>query len=57
MAKFVEWSDDLSVGIEEIDVQHQVLVRLINEMHEAIGGRPRQLGFLAIHDLVCAARH
>ena len=39
MAKFVEWSDDLSVGIEEIDVQHQVLVRLINEMHEAIHQR------------------
>ena len=39
MAKFVAWSDDLSVGIEEIDVQHQVLVRLINEMHEAIHQR------------------
>jgi len=39
MAKFVEWSDDLSVGIEEIDAQHQVLVDLINEMHEAIHQR------------------
>ena len=36
MGKFVEWSDVLSVGIEEIDVQHQVLVGLVNEMHEAI---------------------
>jgi hemerythrin len=36
MARFVEWSDVLSVGIEEIDVQHQVLVGLVNEMHEAI---------------------
>ena len=36
MAKFVEWSDVLSVGIEEIDAQHQVLVGLVNEMHEAI---------------------
>jgi len=36
MGKFVEWSDVLSVGIEEIDVQHQVLVGLVNDMHEAI---------------------
>lgn len=39
MAKFVEWSDDLSVGIEEIDAQHQVLVDLVNEMHQAIHNR------------------
>ncbi|EXJ12631.1 bacteriohemerythrin [Imhoffiella purpurea] len=36
MAKFVEWSDALSVGIEEIDAQHRVLVELVNEMHDAI---------------------
>ena len=39
MAKFVEWSRDLSVGIEEIDDQHKVLVDLVNEMHEAIHQR------------------
>lgn len=39
MANFVEWSDELSVGIEEIDAQHRVLVDLINEMHEAIHQR------------------
>jgi hemerythrin len=39
MAKFVEWSDDLSVGIEEIDSQHKVLVDLVNQMHEAIHQR------------------
>lgn len=39
MSKFVEWSDDLSVGIEEIDAQHQVLVGLVNEMHDAIHRR------------------
>ena len=31
MVKFVEWSDVLSVGIEEIDDQHKVLVGLVNE--------------------------
>jgi hemerythrin len=39
MAKFVEWSDTLSVGIEEIDAQHQVLVDLVNQMHDAIRER------------------
>lgn len=39
MSNFVEWSDALSVGIEEIDEQHKVLVDLINKMHEAIHQR------------------
>ncbi|HCB14353.1 MAG TPA: hemerythrin [Gammaproteobacteria bacterium] len=36
MIKLVEWSDALSVGIEEIDAQHKVLVDLLNEIHEAM---------------------
>ncbi len=36
MAELVKWSNTLSVGIEEIDQQHKILVRLVNEMHEAI---------------------
>jgi len=39
MGKFIEWSNVLSVGIDEIDTQHQVLVDLVNEMHEAIHAR------------------
>ena len=39
MSKFVEWSNELSVGIEEIDTQHQVLVDLLNQIHEAIQQR------------------
>lgn len=27
----VQWSDELSVGIEEIDNQHRILVDLLNE--------------------------
>jgi hemerythrin len=38
-SRFIEWSDALSVGIEEIDSQHMVLVDLINEMHDAIHER------------------
>lgn len=36
MTKLVEWSDDLSVGIEEIDEQHKKLVALLNQMNDAI---------------------
>ncbi|MFM8332296.1 MAG: bacteriohemerythrin [Candidatus Methylumidiphilus sp.] len=32
--KFAEWSDELSVGIEEIDVQHKMLVELVNRLYE-----------------------
>ena len=39
MSNFVEWDDTLSVGIEEIDEQHKVLVDLVNKMHEAIHQR------------------
>jgi hemerythrin len=39
MGKFIEWTNALSVGIEEIDEQHKVLVDLVNEMHDAIHQR------------------
>lgn len=32
----IEWSDDYSIQIPEIDEQHKVLVGLVNEMHAAI---------------------
>lgn len=35
MAKlFVEWTDDLSVGIQEIDNQHKILIDLINRLFD-----------------------
>lgn len=36
MNKFVEWSAALSVGIDEIDAQHQALIDLINEMQDTV---------------------
>lgn len=30
----IAWSNQLAVGIEEIDAQHQKLVQLINALHE-----------------------
>lgn len=35
-APLIVWSDELSVGIEEIDAQHKVLVDLLNQLHIAI---------------------
>ena len=35
----ISWSDALSVGIQEIDEQHKVLVDLLNQLHTAITQR------------------
>ncbi len=35
----IDWSDELSVGIQEIDDQHQFLVELLNKLHRAIHQR------------------
>lgn len=32
----VEWSEELSVGIQEIDEQHKILVDLLNQLYGAI---------------------
>lgn len=35
----VAWNEDLSVGIQEIDEQHMVIIDLINQLHFAIVNR------------------
>ena len=32
----IQWTEDLSVGVGEIDIQHQVLIGTINELFEVI---------------------
>lgn len=32
----MEWDESMSVGVEELDAQHQKLIALINEAYEAI---------------------
>ncbi len=34
--KYIEWSDKLSVGIQEIDEQHKYLVDLVNDLNVAL---------------------
>lgn len=36
MKNLIDWTDDLSVGIEEIDEQHKILVGLLNRLYQAI---------------------
>jgi len=36
VADFIEWSDEISVGIQEIDEQHKKLVNLINRLYDAM---------------------
>jgi hemerythrin len=36
MRDLVEWNDDLSVGIQEIDEQHKILVNLLNRLYHAV---------------------
>ncbi|MBT7185719.1 hemerythrin family protein [Candidatus Bathyarchaeota archaeon] len=33
---FIDWSDELSVQVAEIDQQHQKLVAMLNELHDAM---------------------
>ena len=32
----ITWNDNLSVGVKSIDLQHQELIRMINDLHDAM---------------------
>lgn len=48
-----KWSDELTTGVSEVDRQHQELIRLVNDFHDALlQGRGREvvektIGFLS----------
>lgn len=50
----MNWSDDLSVGVHEIDEQHKVLVGLINTLHEAMMNKQGKLVVKKILDELAA---
>lgn len=50
MSELIAWDDSLSVGIDEIDEQHKVLVRLLNDLNQAIKEHHGNEACLAILD-------
>jgi hemerythrin len=42
MKNLIEWTDDLSVNIQEIDEQHKILVDLVNKLYKSIITRTEQ---------------
>lgn len=51
---FMKWSDDLSVEVKEIDQQHQRLIELINQLHEAMINKQAKLVISKIIDELTA---
>lgn len=49
MTQFLQWSEEISVGVEELDKQHKVLVNLINTLHDAMQERRSQE---AVRDII-----
>ena len=39
MAQFVQWTQEIEVGIQEIDEQHKQLVRMLNDLFEVMIGK------------------
>jgi len=50
---FIKWDDSYSVKVTEIDMQHQKLVAMINELHDAMkDGRGKEVIGKLIIDLI-----
>lgn len=53
MAQLVVWTDELSVGVQELDDQHKALIDMLNSLGEAIhSGRSRQVRVAIFNKLI-----
>lgn len=53
----IEWEDNLSVGVQEIDAQHKVMIGILNELNDSMMlGQPRDKTKSLLHRLVSHAR-
>lgn len=50
----MKWSDDLSVGVDEINAQHQRLIELINTLHDAMIAKQGKTAVSGIIDELAA---
>lgn len=49
----IEWDDKLVIGINRIDNQHKELIRIVNELHEAMkSGKGNEKAMETVHFLV-----
>jgi hemerythrin len=54
---FVQWDQKLSVGINQIDMQHKKLVSMVNEMYEAMSqGKGNDVVGKVLDDLITYTR-
>ncbi len=54
---FVQWNKELNIGIEQIDMQHQKLVSMVNEMHQALSkGQGNEVMGIVLKDLISYTR-
>lgn len=45
---YVDWSDEFSVGLEEIDAQHHILVDCLNRLHDAVHERKSESEIVSV---------
>jgi|WetSurMetagenome_2_1015567.scaffolds.fasta_scaffold753918_1 hemerythrin len=49
----IQWNQNLSVGVPEIDKQHQRLIKLINDLHEAmLSGKGNDASLNIVRELI-----
>jgi hemerythrin len=54
---FIQWSDALSVNLPEFDEEHKKLVKIINELHDALGlGKGSEVMSKTLRELVSYAQ-